>query len=471
MDMENMDQTLSQEEELLEMPGEMPELEDFQDEIPAEETELETPAEPAPVKKKIPAWKIFSAAVAMVLVLCALTVGLLYGMGKRWEDFFPKNDIGYKASYMVSDEKAHENAAKVIAQVGDMKLTNDVLNILYWSTVSQYYSSYYSYIDLSAPLAEQTCIMDETMSWEQFFLQEALDNWHTYASLCLQAEADGYQYSQELMDEMTALPETLAAAAQENEMESVDALMKASYGAGATEAGYLRYDELLMKSMTYFSDLYEQNVPTDEEIENFYTEHSAELEQAGYGKDAGNQANVRHILIKVDDFKETAQAPAEENGEETTEPTTEETTAEETSQEAWDACYAEAERILALWQSGEATEDSFAALVEEYTDDTGSATTGGLYEGIMPGSGYVQPFLEWSISAERQPGDTGIVQVDDYYQGYHIMYYVSGEPVWSLVSANDLLTERMSEIVDKVLDTYPMETNFKKIVLGSIDLG
>ncbi len=485
MYMENMDQILPG-EELPEASGELPEepTEEFAEEPTVESTEepTEEPAEDVPCeekaepteKKKIPVWKIATAAVSMLLLLCVLAVGLLYGMGKRWEDFFPENDLSCKESFAVSDQKAADNASKVVARIGDMTLTNDVLNILYWSTVSQYYSSYYSYMDLTTPLAEQTCIFDETLSWEQFCLQAALENWHVYAALYLQAEADGYQYEQELLDELEAMPESLVATAEEYGMDSVDALVKESYGAGATEAGYLRYDEVLMKSMTYFYDLYEQQTPTDEDVEAFFEQNATEYEAAGYGKDAGNCADVRHILIKVDSFMPTDEQTAEDSTTETTEETTAETTEEtttETPQEVWDACYGEAVRILELWKSGEATEESFAALAQEYTDDTGSVSTGGLYEDIMPGSGYVEPFLEWSVSEERQAGDTGIVQVDDYYQGYHIMYYVGGEPVWYLAASSDLLTERMTQVQTDAMDAYPMETDYKKIVLGSIDLG
>ncbi len=82
----------------------------------------------------------------------------------------------------------------------------------------------------------------------------------------------------------------------------------------------------------------------------------------------------------------------------------------------------EAEKLLQQWKDGAATEDSFIALVKEHTDDTGSKETGGLYEGIYRGSGYVENFENWAIDPERKAGDTGVVVSDEY--GYHIMYYV-----------------------------------------------
>ncbi len=79
-----------------------------------------------------------------------------------------------------------------------------------------------------------------------------------------------------------------------------------------------------------------------------------------------------------------------------------------------------AEEILNEWKAGEATEDTFAALATERTDDTGSSANGGLYEEIYPGQ-MVAPFEDWCYDASRKTGDTGIVETT---YGYHVMYFV-----------------------------------------------
>ena len=102
--------------------------------------------------------------------------------------------------------------------------------------------------------------------------------------------------------------------------------------------------------------------------------------------------NVRHILIGVDDAADTA---------------------------AMEEAKAAAEALLAEFQAGEATEDAFAALATEKTEDTGSAANGGLYENIAPGS-MVANFDAWCFDEARQVGDTGIVESN---YGYHVMYF------------------------------------------------
>ncbi len=115
-------------------------------------------------------------------------------------------------------------------------------------------------------------------------------------------------------------------------------------------------------------------------------------------------ANVRHILISF------------EGG--TTNSSTGVTTYSDAEKAA---AKAEAEALLKEWEEGEATEDSFAALVHDNTGDEGSKETGGLYEDVYPGQ-MVTNFNDWCFDEERKPGDTGIVESD---YGYHIMYYVS----------------------------------------------
>ena len=113
-------------------------------------------------------------------------------------------------------------------------------------------------------------------------------------------------------------------------------------------------------------------------------------------------ANVRHILVNF------------EGG------TTDETTGATTySEEEKAAAKAAAEDLLKQWEAGDNTEDSFAALATEHTDDTGSATTGGLYENVYPDQMVVN-FNDWCFDEARKTGDTGIVESN---YGYHVMFY------------------------------------------------
>ena len=156
----------------------------------------------------------------------------------------------------------------------------------------------------------------------------------------------------------------------------------------------------------------------------------------GRALDDSPSASVRHILV----------SPETDEG------------ADEPTQEQMDAALAEAESLLAEWQAGEATEDSFAALAQSSSDDTGSATSGGLISNITSTSSYVDSFKEWALDASRQPGDTGIVESE---YGYHIMYYVSsGDPTWKQTAASALREEDYTAWEEEATSGYEAVTEF-----------
>ena len=113
--------------------------------------------------------------------------------------------------------------------------------------------------------------------------------------------------------------------------------------------------------------------------------------------------NVRHILVKF------------EGG------TTKDGVTTYTDEEKAKA-KAEAEQLLQQWQEGEATEESFGKLANEKSDDQGGkVTNGGIYEEIYKGQ-MVANFENWCFDAQRQPGDTGLVETE---YGWHVMYFSS----------------------------------------------
>lgn len=111
--------------------------------------------------------------------------------------------------------------------------------------------------------------------------------------------------------------------------------------------------------------------------------------------------SVRHILFANTDMQ-----------------TGEKLSADEIAQKEKDA-----KAVLDEWSKGDKTEDSFAALATEHTEDTGSAQSGGLYANVRPGR-MVPEFDQWIFDKNRKAGDTEIVETD---YGYHVMYFVAND--------------------------------------------
>ena len=154
--------------------------------------------------------------------------------------------------------------------------------------------------------------------------------------------------------------------------------------------------------------------------------------------------SVRHILIK---------AEADENGVYT--------------DEAKAAAKARAEEILAEFNSGDKSEDSFAALAERYSEDSGSNTNGGLYENIARGQ-MVEEFDAFCFAGHKH-GDTGVVYGESSsYAGYHVMYFVGeGEQLYSSILAeNDLRSSALTEKLDELTSAYSVSEGFGMKFVG-----
>ena len=147
--------------------------------------------------------------------------------------------------------------------------------------------------------------------------------------------------------------------------------------------------------------------------------------------------DVRHILV----------SPETEDGAAPTDP-------------AWAAAKDKADSILAEFEAGSKTDEAFAALANQYSDDAGSNTTGGLYQRISPTSSYVAEFMDWIFADGRQTGDTGIIQhiadsPSSGYYGYHIMYLAGeNEPTWMGTARANLADTARDEWMLDLADSY-----------------
>ena len=117
--------------------------------------------------------------------------------------------------------------------------------------------------------------------------------------------------------------------------------------------------------------------------------------------------------------------------------------------------HAKAEELLAQWQSGEATEDSFAALALKESAD-GSKYDGGLYTEVYQGR-MVTEFNDWCFDTARQSGDTGVV---DTQYGSHVMYFSGVNAArWQTQVAANLRTEAYTAWEEDLVKDVPVQRN------------
>ena len=122
-----------------------------------------------------------------------------------------------------------------------------------------------------------------------------------------------------------------------------------------------------------------------------------------------------------------------------------------------DEAKAKAEDALAQWQANGGTEDAFAALANELSDDTGSNTNGGLYTKITKGQ-MVSEFNDWCFDPARKSGDTGIVYNEGSYTGYHVMYFVGEDvPAWQVSVENAMSSNDYSDWTSSLAEAAAAE--------------
>ena len=116
----------------------------------------------------------------------------------------------------------------------------------------------------------------------------------------------------------------------------------------------------------------------------------------------------------------------------------------------------------------EATEDSFAALAAEKTEDEGSKENGGLYEDVYPGQ-MVTAFNDWCFDAGRKPGDTGIVETE---YGCHVMYYSGDSDItYRTYKITEVLrTEAYNQWSEDLLANAVMTVGDSKYIRGNLVL-
>ena len=394
-------------------------------------------------KTKKKRWLLIAVIGGCVLLVAAAVLAVLHFTGVLQ----PKTGNG--TNYTVSDEMAAQTTGQVVATAGDQSLTNGELQIYYWSQVYDFLNYYGSnYFDITKPLNEQIMPEGDNITWQEYFLEAALNTWHRYQVLTKQANEDAeYTLDPQLESYLISLPLQLEDTASEYEFEDAESFIQADMGAGCTVEQYISYMSDYCNGMEYFDYLYEKIDPTMEDVEKYFTDNEEELKESGITKDSGLISNVRHILVKVEQ-PDTSGGELPSGNEE---------------DNYWATCRQKAQQILDTWKNGDATEESFIELVTLYTEDTASIETGGLYENITPDSNYVPSFLKWATDSKRQPGDTDIV-ISDY--GCHIMYFVSGEEQWISTVKTSMLADYATGRLDEGVEQNPMTVYYEKIALA-----
>ncbi len=161
------------------------------------------------------------------------------------------------------------------------------------------------------------------------------------------------------------------------------------------------------------------------------------------GKDDSKVASMHHILFQ-------AATKLDANGNELKD-------SEGKVQKDMDAAKAEAEKILAEFNKGDKSKESFVSFVEANTDDTASKYTEGLYENFAEGD-MTDGINDWIFpeKEEDQPkvGDVANLATD---YGYHLVYFLGYADAWKV----DIENTMKNEAYEKYMEDLEAATSVK----------
>ena len=175
----------------------------------------------------------------------------------------------------------------VAVEIGDHEISSVELNYFYVDAINNFYSQYKSYItylgfSTTTPLDEQTCAFDKTLTWADYFIQQAqynIKSTYTVYDLAMEAKFTlGETEKTSLDTNMTYL--TLYAGLYG--FKSVDKYLISIYGNGATEESYRAYLEKCAIAEAYYT-AYSDALEFDADALSAYNKlHERELDGYNY---------------------------------------------------------------------------------------------------------------------------------------------------------------------------------------------
>ena len=260
------------------------------------------------------------------------------------------------------------------------------------------YGSYLSYFGLDTSKDLSTQMYSETLTWKDYFEQNAVESLKQNKALMAEAKAAGFTY--DTTDEYNTFKETIknsAASAGISEKEYVRSI----YGSYATMGRIEEYVKNDMVMNAYYQKLQEDNAPSDDEVQSYYEENKATYDSVDY----------RLTTIEADLPTEPTELadPVEETAADTT-GTTDGTAATDSTQ---DTAYQPSDAEIA-----KAMED--AKVLADDAEQT-VAKDGEAHENEKKSSvNYL--ISDWLFDDARKAGDTTVITNDNSHCYYAVAF-------------------------------------------------
>ncbi|MBQ8510438.1 MAG: peptidylprolyl isomerase [Clostridia bacterium] len=354
--------------------------------------------------------------------------------GQTWFEYFMSGAQTTVTNVLMLNESAAANGVSLTAdEIAAMKSRCERID------ASLYGRGVNSEDIYNAKILEALAYKYQSMKWDEFtpstseiqkYYNENKYDFQTASYMCYNipwsddglTQEEAKKLADELaaaktMDEYKAIVkrEILADTPDVSEEDLNTALENLNYEGATYSEGNEIYDWAFGEAK-----LYDTKIFTRDE----YSMYSVFMLTAEPVTDESETVDVRHILFTADAYGSAAKA------------------------------LKKAEEVLAAFNAGDKSEESFALLALEWSEDSGSYYDGGLYTNVAEGE-MVTEFNDWCFDSARKTGDVEIIETS---YGYHIMYFQGeGLNAWQSEVETTLINEKLDAFTEEESAKYTVE--------------
>ncbi len=281
------------------------------------------------------------------------------------------------------------------------KVNKVEFDYVYNTTKNNYisqYGSYLSYFGLDTSKDLSTQMYSDTLTWQDYFEQNAVESLKQNKALMAEAKADGFTY--DTTEEYNTFKETVKTSAA-SEGVSEKEYIRSIYGSYATMGRIEEYVKNDMVMNAFYKKLQEDNAPSDDEIQSYYEENKATYDSVDYRLTTINAELPTEPTELADPVEATPAPDTTTDGTATSDTTTTDTTYEPSDAEI-----------------AKAMED--AKVLADEAEQT-VAKDGDAHENEKKSSvNYL--ISDWLFDDARKAGDTTIITNDNSHCYYVVAF-------------------------------------------------
>lgn len=367
--------------------------------------------------------------------------------------------------------------------------------------------TYLAFFGLDVTQDFSTQMYTDKLSWKDYFEEITVDNMKRTKGLKAEADAAGYEF--DTAERVAEFRSAMKDAAKEAKVSTKN-YVKQIYGTYATLDAIAGYVAESARVNAYYQQVSEGMAATDEEIEDYYKEHAEDYDSVDYyvesflaetTSEAPTDEEIEAAMNTARDLADAAVDTLDQTGEEMTndkyndveyvladwlfDDSRKEGDTEVIEDADNNMYYAvrftrryldetptanlrvimspdiDGQAVLDEWAAGEATEESFAELCNQYSADGGAVAEGGLMEDVTKDS-LSSDIADWVFADGRSAGDTTVITIEEEYT--YVIYYVSqGDPEWKAEIADTLLSDAQTDYMDALSERVTVEDKKGKL--------